>query len=115
MAEQDQEERDVASEHEKVDRLRENIAKALQGKDTVINLALVALLAEGHLLIEDAPGVGKTSLAKAIARSISCRYARLQCTPDMLPSDILGTSVFGLEAVNLNSALDGLHECSAGR
>ena len=57
-------------------------------------MAVVALLSEGHLLIEDAPGVGKTSLAKAIAQSLNCEFSRLQCTPDMLPSDILGTSVF---------------------
>jgi MoxR-like ATPase len=77
-----------------IERLESNIAKALLGKPEVIRLAVVALLAEGHLLIEDAPGVGKTSLAKALAHSLNCHFARLQCTPDMLPSDILGTSVF---------------------
>ncbi|MBL8851518.1 MAG: MoxR family ATPase [Planctomycetaceae bacterium] len=77
-----------------IDRLTANISQALLGKPEVIRLALVTLLAEGHLLIEDAPGVGKTSLAKAIAGSINCQFTRLQCTPDMLPSDILGTSVF---------------------
>ncbi len=74
--------------------LEENIAKVLLGKDEVIRLSIVALLADGHLLIEDAPGVGKTSLAKAIAQSLSCTFSRLQCTPDMLPSDILGSSIF---------------------
>ena len=74
--------------------LEENIAKVLLGKDEVIRLSVVALLADGHLLIEDAPGVGKTSLAKAIAQSLSCSFSRLQCTPDMLPSDILGSSIF---------------------
>ncbi|QDT32587.1 AAA family ATPase [Thalassoglobus polymorphus] len=74
--------------------LEENIAKVLLGKDEVIRLCVVALLAEGHLLIEDSPGVGKTSLAKAIAQSLNCQFSRLQCTPDMLPSDILGSSIF---------------------
>ena len=74
--------------------LEENIGKVLLGKKDVIRLAVVALLAEGHLLIEDAPGVGKTSLAKSIAQSLNCEFSRLQCTPDMLPSDILGSSIF---------------------
>jgi len=74
--------------------LEANVGRVLLGKPDVIRMALVALLSEGHLLIEDAPGVGKTSLAKAIALSLHCTYTRLQCTPDMLPSDILGTSIF---------------------
>ncbi len=74
--------------------LEENIGRAILGKPHVIRLAVVALLGEGHLLIEDAPGVGKTSLAKAIAQSLNCVFTRLQCTPDMLPSDIIGSSVF---------------------
>jgi MoxR-like ATPase len=74
--------------------LEENIGRAIFGKPDVIRLAVVALLGDGHLLIEDAPGVGKTSLAKAIAQSLNCEFTRLQCTPDMLPSDIIGSSVF---------------------
>ncbi len=74
--------------------LQENVGSALMGKPEAVRLAIVALLARGHLLIEDAPGVGKTSLAKAISRSIECPFKRLQFTPDMLPSDILGSSVF---------------------
>jgi len=77
-----------------IDALEENISQALLGKRKAIRLALVALLAEGHILIEDAPGVGKTSLAKALAKSIDCQFTRLQFTPDMLPSDILGSSVY---------------------
>jgi MoxR-like ATPase len=71
-----------------------NISSAILGKPEPVRLALVTLLAQGHLLVEDAPGVGKTSLAKAIARSLACDFTRLQFTPDMLPSDILGSSVF---------------------
>lgn len=71
-----------------------NIETAVIGKPEAVKLAIVCLLTEGHLLIEDAPGVGKTSLAKAIAKSLNCTFTRLQFTPDMLPSDILGSSVF---------------------
>jgi MoxR-like ATPase len=66
----------------------------LVGKPDVIRIALVTLLAEGHLLVEDVPGVGKTSLAKALARSIDCSVSRLQFTPDLLPSDVTGVSIF---------------------
>ncbi len=80
--------------HALVQKLEDNVAQAILGKKSAIRLALVALLAEGHLLIEDAPGVGKTSLSKALAFSLGCKFTRLQFTPDMLPSDILGGSVF---------------------
>ena len=76
------------------ERLRANVASVFLGKPEVIHLALVALLAEGHLLIEDVPGIGKTLLAKALARSLDCTCHRVQLTPDLLPSDLLGTSVF---------------------
>src|ERR671934_71840 len=75
-------------------RLGGNIARVLLGKTEVIRLALVTLLAEGHLLIEDVPGIGKTLLAKALARSLDCTFHRIQFTPDLLPSDLIGTSVF---------------------
>jgi MoxR-like ATPase len=75
-------------------RLLENIGSVVLGKPEVIKLAVVALLAEGHILIEDVPGVGKTLLARAMAASIDCSFRRLQFTPDLLPSDILGSSVY---------------------
>ena len=71
-----------------------NIEIVIQGKPEVVELALVCLLAEGHLLIEDVPGVGKTMLAKALARSIDCSVRRIQFTPDLLPSDITGVSIW---------------------
>src|SRR3954469_6979111 len=70
------------------------IGRGVEGKPDVIRTALVVLLAEGHLLIEDVPGVGKTLLSKALARSIDCTVRRIQFTPDLLPSDVTGVSVF---------------------
>jgi MoxR-like ATPase len=74
--------------------LRASIARVVRGKDDAIELALVALLARGHLLIEDVPGVGKTTLAQALARSFRCSFQRIQFTSDLLPSDVIGTSVY---------------------
>jgi MoxR-like ATPase len=81
-----------------IDNLQANIARVLRGKPDVIKLAVVGLLAEGHLLIEDVPGVGKTLLARALARSIGGTFRRIQFTPDLLPSDIIGTNVFNAQA-----------------
>jgi MoxR-like ATPase len=75
-------------------RLRDNISGVFMGKAAAIDMAVVTLLADGHLLIEDVPGIGKTLLAKALARSLDCSFHRIQFTPDLLPSDLLGTSVF---------------------
>ena len=77
-----------------IEALEKNIGEILLGKRDPVRLALVALLAGGHVLIEDAPGVGKTVLGKALARSLDCTFRRLQFTPDLLPSDILGSSVY---------------------
>jgi len=75
-------------------RLRDNIARAVKAPERVLRDVLVALMAEGHVLIEDYPGVGKTALARALARSIEAEYARVQCTADLLPADVVGTNVY---------------------
>jgi len=77
-----------------VSQLQRSIARAIYGKEEAIQLALITLLARGHLLIEDVPGVGKTTLAQAIAKSFHCSFQRVQFTSDLLPSDVLGVSVF---------------------
>jgi MoxR-like ATPase len=79
---------------ELIRRLEANIGRALVGKPEVVRLAVVGLLARGHLLIEDVPGVGKTTLAAALARSIGAGFQRIQFTSDMLPSDVLGVSIY---------------------
>src|SRR4029450_3766059 len=85
---------DVADAFE---RIRENIERVIEGKPEVVRLALIALLAECQVLIEDVTGVGKTMLAKALARSIDCSVRRIQFTPDLLPSDVTGVSVYNQE------------------
>src|SRR5215471_6673641 len=79
---------------EKISALRSAIANTIKGKQQTIDLAIVALLAEGHLLIEDVPGVGKTTLGHALAQSLACKFHRIQFTSDLLPSDVLGVSVY---------------------
>lgn len=76
------------------DRVKENISKVIVGKGEVIDLVMVALFSEGHILMEDVPGTGKTTLAKAISRSIGCSFKRIQFTPDVMPSDVTGVNFF---------------------
>ena len=79
---------------ERIEQLTENLGRTIVGKADAIRLVLVALLAGGHALLEDVPGVGKTLLAKSLARSIDGRFQRIQCTPDLLPTDITGTNIW---------------------
>ncbi|AKG21661.1 AAA family ATPase [Calothrix sp. 336/3] len=79
---------------EKIETLTQNLARTIVGKNDAIRLVVVALLAGGHALLEDVPGVGKTLLAKSLARSIDGKFQRLQCTPDLLPTDITGTNIW---------------------
>ncbi len=85
---------DPAAVAELAARLRANVAAAVKAPEGVVRDLLVALLAEGHVLIEDNPGVGKTALARALARSIDAEFARVQCTADLLPADVVGTNIF---------------------
>jgi MoxR-like ATPase len=75
-------------------RVKENVERVIVGKGDVVELAIVTLLCEGHLLLEDVPGIGKTMLAKSVARSLGCSFRRIQCTPDLLPSDVTGTYIY---------------------
>jgi MoxR-like ATPase len=77
-----------------VRRIADNVLSAVQVREQTLAHVLVAVLAEGHVLVEDNPGVGKTALARAIARSIDCQFARIQCTSDLLPADVVGTNVY---------------------
>jgi len=79
-------------------RIRESVARVIVGKDDVVELMLVALFCEGHILLEDVPGIGKTTLAKSLARGLGCTFRRIQFTPDLLPSDITGVSVYNPES-----------------
>ncbi len=79
---------------EKLDRLRANIARTIKGKDEAIEQVLVCLLAQGHLLLEDLPGVGKTTLGYSLARSLDCSFSRIQFTSDLLPTDVTGVSIY---------------------
>ena len=85
---------EVAGIYDLASRLQANVSRVIVGKQEEIELMLVAMFCEGHVLIEDVPGIGKTTLAKALARSLGCTFHRIQFTPDLLPSDITGTSIF---------------------
>src|ERR1700709_2534772 len=76
-------------------RIAENISRAVQVRDEILHNVVVALLAEGHVLVEDYPGVGKTALARALSRSIDCQFARVQCTGDLVPAALLGQQAYG--------------------
>src|SRR6478609_688764 len=80
------------------DRVVTNVEKVIVGKHREVQLTLIALLCRGHVLIEDVPGVGKTVLAKTIARSIGCSFKRIQFTPDLLPSDVTGVNIFNQQS-----------------
>lgn len=88
----------LAPSNQLLAQVRENIRKIIIGKDDVIELVLVALICEGHVLIEDVPGVGKTSLISALARSVGLGFRRVQFTPDVLPSDITGFSILNMKS-----------------
>jgi len=88
------EEHGDATVREKIATLVTNIEKAIVGKRESVKMVLIGLLARGHLLIEDVPGVGKTTLARALAKSLDCQFRRIQFTPDLLPSDLVGVSIF---------------------
>ena len=75
-------------------RIRENVQRVIVGKDDAIDLAIIALLCRGHILVEDAPGIGKTTLAKALAQSLQCTFKRIQFTPDLMPTDVLGVNFY---------------------
>ena len=84
----------VAIVHELAARVREGVQRAIVGKDEAIELALMALLCRGHVLLEDVPGIGKTTLAKALAESLGCTFKRIQFTPDLMPADVLGVNFY---------------------
>jgi len=86
-----------------------NVERVILGKHEEVKLALVALLSEGHILVEDVPGVGKTMLSRALARSLGCSFARIQFTPDMLPSDIIGVTLYNQQTGNFSFRPGPIH------
>jgi hypothetical protein len=90
------------------ERARDNVERVIVGKRETIDLLLVALLCEGHVLLEDVPGIGKTMLAKSVARTLDCSFRRIQFTPDLLPSDVTGVAFFNQRRwPGLGAAADG--------
>ena len=85
------------SSHDTINRIRESVNQVFAGKEEVVENLLICLLADGHVLLEDVPGVGKTTLALALAKSMKCSFGRIQCTPDTLPGDINGVSVYNMK------------------
>src|SRR3954447_9604640 len=94
---------EVASITNLARKVQRSVSRVIVGKDNEIGLMLVAMLCEGHVLIEDVPGIGKTTLAKALARSLGCNFHRIQFTPDLLPSDITGTSIFNQKSAEFET------------
>ena len=84
-------------QHETVAQIRENISKVFVGKENVIENILICLLAGGHVLLEDVPGIGKTTVAKCFAQVIECSFGRIQFTPDTLPGDVTGISIYNMK------------------
>jgi MoxR-like ATPase len=91
---------DIAAAAETAERVIENVARVIHAPRSLIARCVMAILCEGHIILEDFPGVGKTMLAKSLARSLDCEFARVQATPDLLPSDVTGVSVFNLQGGN---------------
>ena len=87
----------AAGSAETIERIVGNLARVVHAPAETLRLCVLCLVSEGHLIIEDFPGVGKTMLAKALARSVDCRFSRLQFTPDLLPTDVTGVNVFKQE------------------
>ncbi len=103
-----------STHQEAIEQLRQRLNLALRGKSDVVEMVLICLLSNGHLLLEDKPGLGKTTLAKALAAGIGGRFARAQCTPDLLPGDITDSVSSIRRLMSLNFVKARVCRCSAG-